>query len=105
MKTIQEQIEVMKHFANGGKIQCCANGGSKYEDFEKGVSPSWNWNKYDYCIKGQKKNITIEKWLCEYTNCELLEGSKRFFILEKVVPFEFGNGRKVKLLESYEVEL
>ncbi len=101
-KTIQEQIEVMQHFANGGQIECKASG---KKEFVSITVPYWNWDHVDYRIKEQKKTITIEKWLCEYNRCEKLEGSERFFILEKVVPFEFGNGKKIKLLNTYEVEL
>lgn len=100
-KTLQEKIEIMTHYLNGGEVEIKCNDNS----WDIMDIPSWNWYSNDYRIKEQKKTITIEKWLCEYTNCELLEGSKRFFILEKVVPFEFGNGKKVKLLETYEVEL
>ncbi len=101
-KTIQEQIEVMQHFANGGKIETKAFHNSDWigVDF-----PKWDWSIQDYRIKEQSKTITIEKWLCEYNRCELLEGSKRFFILEKAIPFEFGNGKKIKLLETYKVQL
>jgi len=101
-KTIQEQIEVMQHFANGGEVEVKGLGGNT---FILDKNPIWDFNCNDYRIKEQKKTITIEKWLCEYNRCEKLEGSKRFFILEKVVPFEFGNGKKVKLLDTYEVEL
>ena len=101
-KTIQEKIEVMQHFANGGAVECKSFG---KKEFISIIVPSWNWNNVDYRIKEQKKTITIEKWLCEYNRCEKLEGSSRFFILEKVVPFEFGNGKKIKLLNTYEVEL
>jgi len=98
-KTIQEQIEIMKHYANSGEVE--------YYDRVKEIwlkkdIGEFDWKNVDYRIK---KTITIEKWLCEYDRCGKLEGSKRFFILEKVVPFEFGNGKKVKLLDTYEVEL
>lgn len=101
-KTIQEQIEIMKHYANSGEVE--------YYDRVKEIwlkkdIGEFDWKNMDYRIKEEKKTITIEKWLCEYNRCEKLEGSKRFFILEKVVPFEFGNGKKVKLLDAYEVEL
>ncbi len=102
MKTIQEQIKVMQHFANGAEIEFVEHEKLDWTYTEK---PVWNWKKCDYRIKEQMKTITIEKWLCEYDRCGKLEGSKRFFILEKVVPFEFGNGKKIKLLETYEVEL
>lgn len=100
MKTIQEQIEVMQHFANGGEIQCCANCGIDYEDFEKGVSPSWNWQSYDYRIKEQKKTITIEKWLVEIdkNQYKTVEGTINY--IDSIYPND-----KVKLLETCEVEL
>lgn len=49
METIQEQIEVMQHFANGGEV----------EHFHIGVdhkwhlttSPKWDWRVFDYRIK------------------------------------------------------
>lgn len=46
MKTIQEQIAVMQHFAEGGELE-----------FSSGVNwlgctvPSWNWQTFDYRIK------------------------------------------------------
>ena len=48
MKSIQEQIAVMTHFANDGKVEY-------YNKIEKGVwilvsNPSWNWDIYDYRI-------------------------------------------------------
>ena len=100
-KTIQEQIEVMQHFANGGKIETKAFHNSDWigVDF-----PKWDWSIQDYRIKEQRKTITIEKWLCEYKVFEELEGSKRFFIIEKVFPFEV-DGKKIKLLDTYEVQL
>ena len=78
MKTIQEQIEVMQHYANGGEIEIFTN--NKWGEVINSGFANWNFAKYDFRIKEQKKTITIEKWLCEYNRCELLEGSKRFFI-------------------------
>ena len=102
MKTIQEQIEIMQHYANGGEVEYYNEGGSK-----RGIMKStdaFDWGNYDYLIKKQKNTITIEKWLCEYIHSKHLEGSNRFFILEKAVPFEV-HGEKIKLIEKYEVEL
>ena len=61
----------------------------------------WDWTLTDYRVKEQRETITIEKWLCEY---KVFEGSKRFFIIEKVVPFELA-GKKIKLLDTYEVQI
>ena len=100
-KDLKEQIEIMTHYLNGGEVECTEKGNDNWEIVTK---PLWNWDDYDYRIKEQKQKVTIEKWLCEYVGCEELKGSKRFFIIEKVVPFEVA-GKKLKLLESYEVEL
>ena len=104
---LKEMIKVMQHFENGGDVEF------SNDNFETVLGESnkeddgdlcWNWDEFDYRIKEQKQKVIIEKWLCEYVGCEELKGSKRFFIIEKVVPFEVA-GKKVKLLETYEVEL
>ena len=100
-KDLKEQIEVMTHYLNGGEVECVENGNDRWTT---GVNPIWYWDTFDYKIKEPKQKVTIEKWLCEYVGCEKLKGSKRFFIIEKVVPFEVA-GKKVKLIETYEVEL
>ena len=102
---LKEMIKVMQHYENGGDVEYSDDnfetvlGESRY-DWEF----CWNWEAFQYRIKEQKQKVAIEKWLCEYLGCEELKGSKRFFIIEKVVPFEVV-GKKVKLLETYEVEL
>ena len=99
-KTIQEQIEVMQHFANGGEVEVCnVIFNSKWEDRKE---PQWDWSCFDYRIKEQKKTITIEKWLLENDD-------------EAIIIIEVNNRRidtwtnvgwkKLKLLETYEVEL
>ena len=103
-KDLKEQIEIMTHYLNGGEIEFKR----KIEHaimWEKLLTdPEWNWDVFDYRIKEPKQKVNIEKWLCEYVGCEELKGSKRFFIIEKVVPFEVA-GKKLKLIETYEVEL
>ena len=96
---LSEMIKIMTHYLNGGEVEVYKN-----DRWTIGVNPIWDWDTFDYRIKEQKQKVTIEKWLCEYVGCEELKGSKRFFIIEKVVPFEVA-GKKVKLIESYEVEL
>ena len=104
---LKEMIKVMQHYENGGEVEYS-------EDYFKTIygesnsknrmGLSWDWVRFSYRIKEQKQKVTIEKWLCEYVGCEKLKGSKRFFIIEKVVPFEVA-GKKLKLIETYEVEL
>ena len=96
-----EMIKVMQHYDNGGEVEY-SNRESNI--WSRSSTPIWDWHTFKYRIKEQKQKVTIEKWLCEYVGCEKLKGSKRFFIIEKVVPFEVA-GKKVKLLETYEVEL
>jgi len=99
-KTIQEQIEVMQHFANGGKIETKAFHNSDWigVDF-----PKWDWSIQDYRIKEQKKTITIEKWLLKTYS------ESRYDIAEtsNITDYVMGciGWEKVKLLETYEVEL
>ena len=99
-KTIQEQIEVMQHFANGGKIETKAFHNSDWigVDF-----PKWDWSIQDYRIKEQSKTITIEKWLLKTYS------ESRYDIAEtsNITDYVMGciGWEKVKLLETYEVEL
>ena len=100
-KDLKEQIEIMTHYLNGGEVECVEKLNDNWEIVTK---PLWNFDDFEYRIKEPKPKVTIEKWLCEYVGCEELKGSKRFFIIEKVVPFELA-GKKLKLIETYEVEL
>lgn len=93
---LKEMIKVMQHFENGGEIEfICKEDGDEWED-EK--YPDWDWNDFDYRIKEQKQKVTIEKWLCKdrKDNYVVIETSK----IEQYVMFE-----KIKLLETYEVEI
>ena len=104
---LSEMIKVMQHYENGGEVEYSEDGFKTVlctVNKERDGDLSWNWSDYTYRIKEQKQKVTIEKWLCEYVGCEELKGSKRFFIIEKVVPFELA-GKKLELIETYEVEL
>ena len=97
-KTIQEQIEVMQHFANGGEVEYYEN-----KKWFKVSVPTWDWYNYDYRIKEQKKTITIEKWLLKtYSEAryDIAETSNITDYVMSCIGWE-----KVKLLETYEVEL
>ena len=75
---LKEMIKVMQHYADGGEVEVYKN-----DRWTIGVNPIWDWDTFDYRIKEQKQKVTIEKWLCEYVECEELKGSKRFFIIEE----------------------
>ena len=47
MKSVQEQIKVMEHYANGGEIEITCDE-SSWITVE---NPAWNWVTYDYRIK------------------------------------------------------
>ena len=104
---LKEMIKVMQHYEDGGEIEYTHNKlnnvfGEAIKKHDGNLG--WDWDTYTYRIIQPKQKVTIEKWLCEYVGCEELKGSKRFFIIEKVVPFEVA-GKKLKLIETYEVEL
>ena len=104
---LKEMIKVMQHYEDGGEIEYTHNKlnnvfGEAIKKHDGNLG--WDWDTYTYRIIQPNQKVIIEKWLCEYVGCEKLKGSKRFFIIEKVVPFEVA-GKKVKLIESYEVEL
>ena len=64
MKTIQEQIEVMQYYANGGEVEIFSN-----DNWVDAINPGWNWNHCDYRIKEQKKTVIIESG---YVKMEIL---------------------------------
>ena len=93
-KDLKEQIEIMTHYLNGGKIEAS----KKHTQIWAGASlPCWDWDTYDYRIKESKQKVIIEKWLCRNSN-------KEYFIRE-AEPKHLLYDNKVKLLETYEVEL
>ena len=96
---LKEMIKVMQHYENGGDVELR----KKYDnitDWEE-CNPLWNWREFDYRIKKQK--VTIETWLCQDV------GSGEYFIYEssKIDLYikETNCTVKVKLIESYEIEL
>jgi hypothetical protein len=52
MKTIQEQIKVMQHFANGGVVEYVM---ADYNGWVPTTQPSWDWIHCDYRIASPKK--------------------------------------------------
>ena len=94
---LKEQIEIMTHYLNGGEIECVEKGNDNWEIVTK---PLWNWDDFEYRIKEQKQKVTIEKWLMrgDTGSCFVLEGNSSYFE-------DYRNITKVKLLDTYEVEL
>ena len=100
---IDEMIKVMEHYKNGGKVEFSE------DDFKVVLGEAnekddgdlcWDWDTFKYRIKEQKQKVTIEKWLMRGDTgcCFVLEGDSSYFE-------GYQNITKVKLLETYEVEL
>ena len=99
-KTIKEMIEVMEHYENGGEVEFITKGyiGTRWETV---TLPSWDWSYFEYRIKEQKQKVTIEKWLIEERDIKfVVETSDIDSWLNS-----FATSKKLKLIESYEVEI
>ena len=101
MKTVDEMIAVMTAYKNGAEIESFSNNTYCWIESR---SPVWNWEEEDYRIKEQKKTVTIEKWLIRrednINNIWILEATKEHFN-----SICWDTYIKVKLLDSYEVEI
>ena len=98
---IEEMIKVMQHFADGGEVEFSNDEfksvlGEANKENDKGLN--WNWDELDYRIKEQKQKVTIEKWLCK-------DIENDFIIIESSNINNCDCCEKIKLLETYEVEI
>ena len=94
---LKEMIKVMQHYADDGEIEAS----KKHVQIWVGASlPCWDWDTFDYRIKEPKKEkVNIEKWLCSDKQGGLV-------VIETTNIEEYTYiTKKLKLLESYEVEL
>ena len=94
-KDLKEQIEIMTHYLNDGEVECVEKGNNNWEIVTK---PLWNWDEFDYRIKEPKQKVTIEKWLCS-------DKQGDFVVIETSDIDAYIYHNKVKLIETYEVEL
>lgn len=100
MKIIQEQIKVMQHYANGGEVehrQRSFNNNNMWELMTEIKEMQFNFADFDYRIKKQKKTIIIEKWLVQFDDEE--------YRIMHSSDIDKSTATKIKLLETYEVEL
>ena len=95
---LKEMIKVMTHYLNGGEVEFkrTIEDDTKWEKLLR--VPVWNWERFDYRIKEPKQKVTIEKWLCRDKHEDLI-------IIETSNIDNYTLYEKVKLIESYEVEL
>ena len=97
-KDLKEQIEIMTHYLNGGAVQRCNFGSHNYSDITT-EGYLFNFCDYKYRIKPEKQKIIIEKWLCSDKQGGLV-------VIETTNIEEYTYiTKKLKLIESYEVEL
>ena len=94
-KDLKEQIEIMTHYLNGGEIECVEKGNDNWEIVTK---PLWNFDDFEYRIKEPKQKVTIEKWLCR-------DRQGDFIVIEILNSDNYGLYEKIKLIESYDVEI
>ena len=94
-KDLKEQIEIMTHYLNGGEVECVEKGNDNWEIATK---PLWNFDDFEYRIKEPKPKVTIEKWLCQ-------DRKNDYIVVETSSIEKYVLYKKVKLIESYEVEL
>ncbi len=95
---LKEMIKVMEHYDNGGDVEFkrTIENDTKWEKLLP--DPVWNWERIDYRIKEQKQKVKIEKWLCQ-------DNQGNYIIVETSNIDGYRYLEKVKLIESYEVEL
>ena len=99
--TLREKIEVMEAFERGEEIEASL---LEYNIWEDETDPSWNWTYYEYRIKPKPKQVVvIEKWLLKHKTKEdqyaIEEGNA------KEMATWVNVWSKVKLLDTYEVEI
>lgn len=61
MKTIQEQIAVMQHFANSGSIECKPQHSQTWTILSH---PNWDWSRNDYRI-AQPPKQKLYQWIIQ----------------------------------------
>lgn len=95
---LKEMIKVMQHYENGGEVEYSTNNFNTIVGTanKKRVGDlTWDWGAFKYRIKEPKQEVIIEKWLCK-------SGENSFYIHEGT---NADGLEKVKLLDTYEVEL
>lgn len=92
---LNEMIEVMQHFENGGEVIYRVKN-VKYDLWSTCVNPLWDWYEFEYKIKREK--VIIEKWLCRDE-----DGDYAIFEVSNIDKYE--QYEKIKLIETYEIEL
>ena len=99
-KTLNEMIEVMEHYKNGGEVEYLGKD-DEYTSWSKCGNPIWDWFGCEYRIRHPKQKVTIEKWLVEENGIKFVVETSDIDSWLK----PFATSKKLKLIESYEVEI
>ena len=93
----------MQAFERGEKIEVRTDK-TKSGTWGVAIDPSWNWTYYDYRIKPKPKQVVvIEKWLFkDKFGIKVVQEIEKDCVLCYCNEF---NTQKIKLLDTYEVEL
>ena len=98
MMTHDEMIAVIQHHKDGGEVEFYND---KFWNKVDGI-PSWDFRTYmyrPYIEPKPKQVVVIERWLCEYCGgYVVVDGNDLNFMRNEMF-------KKVKLLETYEVEI
>ena len=105
--TLREKIEVMQAFERGEEIEANRNW---YVDRKWNIiqNPTWDWDTFTYRIKPKPKQVVvIEKWLLEG---KVLTREEKYLHIVETSNIDryiktWADYKKVKLLDTYEVEL
>ena len=95
---LKEMIKVMKHYENSGEVECVEKGNNNWEIVTK---PLWNWDDFAYRIRHSKQKVIIRKWLIEENDIKFVVETSDIDSWLKSFP----TAQKLKLIESYEVEI
>jgi len=58
LEATKHAIEVMQAYVDGKEVECLARRVSG-DEWEKVVSPAWNWIRYDYRIKPEPREYYL----------------------------------------------
>ena len=99
---LKEMIKVMQHYEDGGEIEYTHNKlnnvfGEAIKKHDGNLG--WDWDTYTYGIIQPKQKVTIEKWLMQNI------ADKEYRIFETSLVDTLVSFKKIKLIESYEVEI
>ena len=101
--TLREKIQTMEAFERGEYVEVRTDK-TKSGTWSVAVDPIWDQNNNDYRIKPKPKQVVvIEKWLFEDKfGIEFVQEIEKDSVLCYCKEF---NKQKIKLLDTYEVEI